>query len=121
MRRGMAAQACTPLKLPGSALPLRSYYLLVSLSVLPPTAYPALATQAAQRLAWPVLPQLPQPGWVLARVSWLQLAGAAVFLVGNALQCHAHWLLAALGRRGGSRARQAYKIPRGAVLLGWQR
>lgn len=93
-----------------------SYYLLVSLSVLPPTAYPALATQAAQRLAWPVLPQLPQPGWVLARVSWLQLAGAAVFLVGNALQCHAHWLLAALGRRGGSRARQAYKIPRGGAF-----
>ncbi|KAL4458471.1 hypothetical protein ABPG75_013336 [Micractinium tetrahymenae] len=93
-----------------------SYYFLVSLSVLPPATYPALTAQAAQRLSLPAQPRLSHPGWVLERVSWLQLAGAAVFLLGNALQCHSHWLLARLGRRGGSRAKQAYKIPRGGAF-----
>lgn len=98
---------------PVRARALCSYYFLVPLSVLPPTVYPALAARVAQRMAWPAPPRLPPLWLVLARASRLQLAGAAVFLLGNALQCHSHWLLAALGTRGARRGKQAYKIPRG--------
>lgn len=95
--------------------PCRSYYAIVSLSVLPPAAYPVLFQRAAQLPA--VLagrrPALPRLGWVLSNVSTLQLAGAALFLAGNALQCHSHWLLAQLGGKAKRRG-PTYKIPRGA-------
>ncbi len=93
----------------------RSYYAIVSLSVLPAAAYPPLFERAAQLpkvLAGP-LPALPRPGWVLSHVSALQLAGAALFLAGNALQWHSHWLLARLGGKAKGRG-PTYKIPRGA-------
>ena len=72
------------------ALPLCSYYFLVSLSVLPPSAYQPLlarATQPAALRAWPQLPRL-----------------------GNALQCHSHWLRARLAGKGHT---LRYRIPRG--------
>lgn len=49
---------------------------------------------------------------MLSNVSTLQLAGAALFLAGNALQCHSHWLLARLGGKAKRRG-PTYKIPRG--------
>lgn len=93
--------------------PHRSYYLLVSLSALPAAAYAPLLAQAVDLpalLAAPA-PHLPHLASVLGHASPLQLAGAAVFLAGNALQCHSHWLLARLGGKG---KRPGYKIPRGA-------
>lgn len=92
-----------------------SYYFLVPLSVLPPTAYPALAAHAAAlpaHLPLP-LPPLPSLRWALHHVSTLQLVGAAVFLLGNTLQCHSHWLLARLASRG---RKGGYKIPRGGAF-----
>ncbi|KAI7841967.1 hypothetical protein COHA_004494 [Chlorella ohadii] len=94
-----------------------SYYAIVSLSVLPAAAYPPLFERAAQLpkvLAGP-LPALPRPGWVLSHVSALQLAGAALFLAGNALQWHSHWLLARLGGKAKGRG-PTYKIPRGGAF-----
>ena len=92
------------------ALPLCSYYFLVSLSVLPPSAYQPLLARATQPAALRAWPQLPRLGWVLGQVSAVQLAGAAVFLLGNALQCHSHWLLARLAGKGHT---LRYRIPRG--------
>lgn len=91
--------------------PPSSYYFLVSLSILPPSAYPPLWTHAAALLHGrrTGLPPV-QLGLVAGRLTAVQLAGAAIFLAGNILQWHSHWLLARLagkGRRGG------YKIPRG--------
>ena len=94
----------------------------MSLSVLPAAAYPPLFERAVRLPA--VLegppPAAPKLGWVLANVSTLQLAGAALFLAGNALQCHSHWLLARLGGKAKGRG-ATYKIPRGprSALAGW--
>ena len=80
--------------------------------MLPPSAYPPLLEAAAHPgalLAAPA-PRPPALSWVLARLAPLQLAGAALFLAGNLLQAHSHWLLARLGRG----RRPGYKIPRGA-------
>ena len=98
----------------------RSYYFLVSLSVLPDSAYPALAQLLGDpgALLSGGRPAPPAARWVLAHVTSLQLAGAALFLAGNALQCHSHWLLARLARRG---RKGGYKIPRGVFVFvgGW--
>ncbi|PSC71218.1 Polyprenol reductase 2 [Micractinium conductrix] len=92
-----------------------SYYFLVSLSVLPDSAYPALAQLLGDpgALLSGGRPAPPAARWVLAHVTSLQLAGAALFLAGNALQCHSHWLLARLARRG---RKGGYKIPRGGAF-----
>jgi hypothetical protein len=97
-----------------SAIPVCSYYLIVPLSVLPASAYPALLANIKASLhSWgygrPAV-QPPSFDWVLQHVSWLQLAGAIVFLAGNLLQWHSHWLLARLSRRS---RRPGYKIPKG--------
>ena len=99
-----------PLPVCCPALPLCSYYFLVSLSVLPPSAYQPLLAHATQPAALRAWPQLPRLGWVLGQVSALQLAGAGAFLLGNALQCHSHWLLARLAGKGHT---LRYRIPRG--------
>lgn len=90
--------------------------------MLPPAAYPALFERAAHlpaALAEPA-PRLPAQQWVLAHVAPLQLAGAALFLAGNVLQWHSHWLLARLAGGGRARAPGGYKIPRGAWRGGRQ-
>lgn len=91
-----------------------SYYLLVSPSVLPPAAYPALLTHGVTLLrhsgdSWPS-PQLPPLEWLAGHLAPVQLAGSALFVAGNLLQWHSHWLLARLSRAG---SRAGYKIPRG--------
>ncbi|KAI3435865.1 hypothetical protein D9Q98_001923 [Chlorella vulgaris] len=94
-----------------------SYYLLVSLSVLPAAAYAPLLTHAAGLLhaSGSGLPpmQLPSPGWVVEQLAPVQLAGAAVFLAGNVLQWHSHWLLSRLAGRA---KRTTYMIPRGGAF-----
>ena len=83
------------------------------LSVLPPASYPALFSQASKlRLHTMPAAQLPALSWVLHQASGVQLAGAAVFLAGNALQWHSHWLMARLAGRGRT---PGYKIPKGEL------
>ena len=88
----------------------------MSLSVLPPSAYQPLLAHTTQPGALRAWPQLPRLGWVLGQVSAVQLAGAALFLLGNALQCHSHWLLA---RLAGKAQTPRYRIPRGASNHAW--
>jgi hypothetical protein len=110
----MAPQLHFTLTLPCLPACACSYYLLVSLSVLPAAAYAPLLTHAAGLLhaSGSGLPpmQLPSPGWVVEQLAPVQLAGAAVFLAGNVLQWHSHWLLSRLAGRA---KRTTYMIPRG--------
>jgi hypothetical protein len=91
-----------------------SYYLLVSLSVLPAPIYPALLVHGTSLLSntaasWPST-KLPLLEWLAGQLDPVQLAGAAMFMAGNLLQWHSHWLLARLSDAG---SKGGYKIPRG--------